>query len=531
MKSKILKIAAFLIVTLNYGQDTITCLKAKGPDLLETKEEVKYGTPLCLEVSGVNTFLMKTYATYTPINYDFSTKGFLDINIAEKQPEKTSASAESGNFDVSVISKVKRLNNMQNKLFSIGIDTLGESQRENLENDIEDLNKKLTEDIKKLTKNNEKLKKQYDSIINVVTQSQKFKDEFKIFQNHFLNIDKYTALKTILLKQINRDSIFISNPTNFINQSASSYHAAYGDENDHLKQKVKITEDLASLENSYLNLVSIYEQLNVSYKNKELKLTGELKDGKNILKFDKISASFETKMLFEDEMKKAKIINDSLIQSKNRTKIIDEAQAGIDLYDEIIHCDFKKIIISENVYDDSAKIKLQLKNNKGKVVHEYREFKLKTYGNWKINGSAGYFLNFLADDNYTIRKKIETDSNSKSGVTEASNSVLKHSLGGLLHAYYNFKGSLDAGFSVGLSINDNANAGFYMGVSGFFTETNRLVISTGISFNKIKKINGSNLVFDGSTKQYNFSNESDTEIRYDEVYKPSFFIGISYNLF
>jgi hypothetical protein len=109
--------------------------------------------------------------------------------------------------------------------------------------------------------------------------------------------------------------------------------------------------------------------------------------------------------------------------------------------------------------------------------------------------------------------------------------VLKHSLGGLLHAYYNLKGSVDIGTSVGLSINDSANAGFYIGLSGFFTETNRLVLTTGISFVKVSKLNTTNLIYNDVTKEYDFLNQSDTEIKYDEIYRPSFFVGISYNLF
>ncbi|MFA9191319.1 hypothetical protein AAGV28_08050 [Flavobacterium sp. FZUC8N2.13] len=546
MKKIILFAMLFGMSSVNWGQDKITCLTASGPDLLETKKEVKYGTPLCVEVLGVNTFLMKTYSTYTPINFDFSTKGFLDFNFPEKQSTSEAEVNKKGKLsDINIVSEMILLenkidnkkiliNNLELKMATSGSNDIDKLQIKNLEEEIANLkikSDKLDEEIKKLTKNNEKLKKQYDSIFNIVTQSQKFKDEFKIFQKHFLNIDKYTTLKNTLLKQINRDSIFISNTKNFQARSKSSYNAVYGLEDDHLKQKIKVTEELSNLETSYLNLVSIFEQLNISFKNKELKLSGELKDGKNVLKFDKITASFETKYLFGEEMKKVKVINDSLIQSKNRTKIIEEAQAGIDLYDEIMNSNFTKTIISDNVYDDSAKIKLQLKNNKGKVVYEYREFEVKSYGNWKVNGSAGYFLNFISDDNYTIRKKNETDPISKTGISKASSSALKHSLGGLLHAYYNFKGSVDAGFSVGLSINDNANVGFYMGGSVFLTETNRLVITSGISFNKINKISMSNLVFEETKQQYNFTNESDTEIRYDEVYKPALFIGISYNLF
>jgi hypothetical protein len=267
------------------------------------------------------------------------------------------------------------------------------------------------------------------------------------------------------------------------------------------------------------------------YKNSELKLSGELKDGKTTFKFDKISASVEIKYLFEDEMKKVKTINEAFTNQDNSKKMVNEVYEGIDLFDEILNNDYKTTIISQNIYDDMAEITPQLKNSKGKVMFEYRKFKVSSYGNIKINGSAGYFLNFISDDNYTLRKKIISDPNSRAGADDGNSNSLKHSLGGLLHAYYNCSGSVDFGLSVGLSISDNANAGFYIGLSGFFTESNRLVITSGLSFVKVKRINTANLKINPVSNQLDFINEEDTEIRYDEVYKPTFFIGVSYNLF
>jgi hypothetical protein len=547
MKTKITLILTLFFVITSYGQKQINCLTADGPKLSNTINQVKFGTPVCVDVSGVNTFLMSTYSTYVPINFDFSTKGFSEIKIPEAKVDtyRKLKSGESGKSEVIedildrkiwYSNKISENNNLvkalELKMITDGSNDIDRQRIEELENEIFKLKSKLAEldeMINKLTKDNEKLKRQYDSIFNIVVESQKFKEEFTNFQKHFLNIDKYTTLKSTLVKQINRDSIFISDILNFKERSKSSYYSVYGINTEHLQQKSKITEELTNLQTSYLSLVSIYQQLNKLYANNVLKLSGELKDGNNVLKFDKITANFESKYLFEDEMAKAKIINDKLMQSENKDKMIIEAQAGIDLYDEIITSKFQSTIISKNVYDDGAKITPELKNSKGKVMYKYSEIEVSTYGNWKVNGSAGYFLNFISDDNYTLRKKIETDSNSKTGVEESNTNTLKHSLGGLLHAYYNFKGSLDAGISVGLSINDNANAGFYFGLSAFITELNRLVITSGVSFNKVKKLNTANLL--NSSGEYDFSNESDTEIKYDEVYKPAFFIGITYNLF
>lgn len=541
MKTRILTLILFCSTINFYGQ--INCLKANGPDLLETKKDVKYGEPFCLEVSGVNNFLNKSFSTYVPINYDFSVKSFLDIKIDDKKettPVADNPKSKADNLKLNEyffsMNKVYDLNteisNKQNFLDEhINDNSIDKNQ---LEKEIATLiqeRDKLKSTIEKLEKENKNLNRKLDSITNIKIKSEEFKIKFKEFQEHFYNINNYSTLKSTLVKQIKKDNLFIKDVQGFKDRSSSSFKAIYKTEDNPLDEKAKIIDELSNLETKYTELTSIFQQLNTLFKNKELKLTGELKDGKNTLKFDKIIASFETKYLFGEEMNKAKVINDSLVESKNRQNIINETQEGIDLYHEIINNDFKLTIISDNVYDDKAKIKPQIKDKDGKVLHEYREFKLNSYGNWKINGSAGYFLNFISDDNYSLRKKDETIPTSKSGVNQNNENVLKHSLGGLLHAYYNLKGSVDIGASVGLSINDSANAGFYIGLSGFFTETNRLVLTTGISFVKVSKLNTTNLIYNDVTKEYDFLNQSDTEIKYDEIYRPSFFVGISYNLF
>lgn len=537
--------------TTFYGQNCKPCnevkLKANGPDLLESKIQIKYGTPLCIEVDGVNVFLMKSYATYKPINFDFNVKAFLDQKLDKSsKAEPTAVNALATKPVLSVANEgFQKINDLQEKIFfneSLINEFITDSLSSNLSKEVISFllksNQEMSNQIKILEDNTSNLiqanKKLEDEILylkNISVKSQEFKQEFILFQKSVSNVNKYTTLKNILLTQIKKDSVFIGNADNFRNRSKSTFKAIYESDADYLQKKNVVTDNLDQIDNYFIKLVQLYEQLNTLNKKKDLKLSGELKDGENILKFEKISASFETKYLFQDEMKKVKIISDSLSIPSNRNKIIEECYAGIDLYDEIQNATFKTTIISDNVYDDSAKIKPQLKNNKGKVMYEYREFKVSSYGNLKMNGSAGYFLNFISDDNYQLRKKTDTDATSKTGVSENNTDVLKHSLGGLLHAYYNCKGSVDAGFSVGLSINDNANAGFYLGASAFFTETNRLVLTSGISFIKVKRLNNSNLVLNTATKEYDFSNATDTEITYDNVYQPSFFVGISYNLF
>ncbi|WP_298221188.1 hypothetical protein [Flavobacterium sp.] len=524
----------------------VTCLKATCKELKSTKTDVRYGSPLCIEVDGVNNFFVKSYSTYTPVNFDFNTKGFTDIKIEEKAKDAAKSEPSKNNADANIMSyNIEKSFKIDNQMWSLN------AQIDRFENKSAPLTPEESEEVRKLKKEletlktkkeelekqneelkskNKALQKKFDSIYNVTVKTQEFIGEFKKFQTHFSNIDKYTTLKNSLLNLVKKDSVFICDKNNFIARCSSTFISVYGSSDNHLQKKEMIINELAAIDASYTKLVSIYQQLNTLYKNSELKLSGELKDGKNSLKFDKVKGSFETKYLFEDEMKKAKTINETYLIQENTRKMINEANEGIDLFDEIKNDSYTTTIISQNIYDDEADIEPQFTNSKGKCLFKYRSFKVRTYGNWKVNGSAGYFLNFISDDNYTLRKAVETDSDSKAGVFGGSKNILKHSLGALLHAYYNFKGDIDMGLSVGLSINDNANAGFYFGLSTFVMEKNRLVITSGVSFVKVKRLNTANLAVNETQGDYDFTNAGDTEIKYDEVYRPSFFIGVSYNL-
>lgn len=533
-----------IMATAQNKKEQRVVLKAKCDELLESTTQVRYGTPLCVEITGINNFFTKTFAIYTPINFDFNTKTFQEINPSQPEPKNKEINAPE--MEMNSLTKKLFQKDYQIYAFNKEIETI-EFQKSGklsdsiynkkilaLNRQIQQLELKKVEfenKIKSLIKKNKSLQQKFDSIYNVTSKSKEFISEFKNFQKHFSTINNYTSLKEKLLNLIRKDSVFICNPENFKARCSSTYVSIYNSNNDYLQDKNRFQQEIASLEEAYIKLVSLYQQINKLYKNSELKLSGELKDAKTVLKFNDIKASIETKYLFEEEMKKIKAIYDALLNTENNKKMSNEIYEGIDLYDEILNNDFKKTIVSPYIYDDIAEITPQLKNAKGKVVFEYQKLKVNVYGNIKINGSAGYFLNFIQEDNYSLRKKINTNPNSKNGVDSASRNTIKHALGGLLHAYYNAKGSVDYGLSVGLSINDSANAGFYLGLSGFFTEKNRLVVTSGLSFVKVKRINTANLTTNTLTNQLDFLNEEDTEIRYEDVYKPSLFVGISYNLF
>jgi len=512
--------------------------KIKCYNLFSEIKHIKYGTPLCLKVDSINPFLTKSFSTYTPINFDFSTDAFTALNIQETKEEGVEKITEvpvklnkyaklNANLESTFNEKMMDLFNLLEKENTKPEEIKKlEKEIERLKSEIEETNLKVKAEIDK----NKALQKKYDSIYNVTIKSNEFKATFSQFQNHFDKINKYTSLRDLLLMQINKDSVFIKNVENFKNRATSNFKVVYRDTIKYSDKKNDINTELTNLQNTYVTLQQKYQELNKLYKNDKLILSGELKtkDKKNSLKFEKVIASLETEYLFENEMSKAKAINDSLTKPVNKKKLTLEAYDGIDLYDEILNATYSETIRSQNIYDDAAEIKLQLKNSKGKVMHDFGTYNVKTYGRIKINGSAGYFINFTTDDNFTLRKKNDTDTSSKAGVVKTDKNRIKNALGGMLHVYWDIKGDFDFGISAGLSVNEDSKTAFYLGLSGLFTEKNRLVFTAGLSFLKINKLNKANLILEEGV--YNFINELDTEIRYDEIYKPSFFIGISYNL-
>lgn len=275
----------------------------------------------------------------------------------------------------------------------------------------------------------------------------------------------------------------------------------------------------------YFELQESFKIINQNQEKKTYVFSGDLKDGKNTLKVSGLKAEIVSKLIFEEEMKQVKAIYDSLILPNNRNKLFAEAEKGLRLYNDIENSDFKINQSSPFVYDDKADIVFKLKNEKDEVIHTYPTIKVRTYGQFKINGSAGYFINFIGDDVY---ETFKLDESNKNYLRKSSRSFIKNGLGGLLHGYYTCSPTFGFGLSVGLSLSENANAGYYFGGSLLLTEKNRLVITGGVSFTKVDRLNTSGLSFKDNT--YYFTEEN-YQIQYNLVYRPAFFMGISYNLF
>jgi hypothetical protein len=505
---------------------------------------LKYGKNLMLKIENVNPFISKTYSITKPINYDFSSAEFQKISLANEAKKvdneteqivkgdkiKTKNKNIIEDFNAVTVSYANTL------AFKKSLNFLNAFDAENTETSkiVDSLNivliqqmkemesfKKEIKSLKDLTKDQ---KEQIIKLTEVETAKKEFLDDFKNFQIAFEQINNYSLLNSLLVDQIKESSTFINDTTAFKDKAKTTLNSlGLAGAVEIKKDVVKQIENISSL---YANLNSNYQKINQVLNKRNFDFKGELNDGKNTLTISNMNASFDLKYYFEDEMKKVKAINDSITLPKNKQKIIKETFKGCDLYNEITNQDYILYISSAFIYEDKADIIFQLKNDKNEILYSYPTIKVKTYNQLKINGSAGYFLNFIGDESFETFKK---ENDPKNYLRASSQNTIKHALGGLLHAYYNITPGLASGLSAGLSINDDANASFYTGVSFFITESNRLVITSGVSFVKIATLKTANLFTDD--KNNFFYTDENYQIQYEKVYKPSFFIGISYNLF
>ncbi|MDR3025960.1 hypothetical protein [Chryseobacterium sp.] len=323
------------------------------------------------------------------------------------------------------------------------------------------------------------------------------------FKSFFQN---YQLMRSLIqlddeLNFIISDSIFIDS-VSVIESSRKLYFSHFS----HFEPKF---EDYNKIESSIESLSSCYLKLNSDYK-----------------KFISLAKQLNADNFYDKDFLLASEIYKNI--STSTDKISLKSKNGISLYKKILMSQFNIILPAQQLTEDVTIITPQLKNKKGEVVYSYSPIKFTTYGGWKINFSAGYFLSFIGNDNYTSY----TNSLGNKEIAKGNTDKITNALGGLIHVYHNKPEWLvQPGFSFGISLADNASAGFYGGLSLFFLEKNRLITTFGYSFIKVKRINTSNLSPIMDSDRYAFINVADTEIRYDNVYKGAWFFGVTYNLY
>jgi len=325
--------------------------------------------------------------------------------------------------------------------------------------------------------------------------------------------------------------------TEILKSNLDNYLININDENSDINLiRKKCVETLDDLTNSYIIAKSAYDELAKKIKSENLKLKGELtnKDNSVKLKIDSVVGTFEREKYFEKEFQFLSSKFDAINSENKRKDIINKTNAGIDVYYKVKNCNFEVYTDAEQIDDDLVTITPQLKNNKGDVIKEFKPIKIKSYGGIKVDFSSGYLLSFLGNQNFTNLY----DSSGIVGVQKNKTDNLTHAIGVLFNVYPRSRHDINPGFSFGVSIpTDGISVGFYGGASLLMLEKNRLILSAGIAYNKIKILNTGNLLKNeeltkiSGKETYKFSNSDFKEINYDDIYKPSFFIGLTYNIF
>ena len=482
---------------------------------------IKINSTIKFKINNVNTFKVNGFTSSNPLNIDFDVPPVFTDLIKENSKKDNEVDSKNKTIELtSIESAVKK--EKFNLIRSEGFLNELASQKEN--NHLKDSLNKLKKEIQ-TSKNN------IDSLTKLLAEykSQKIKNDSANFINLFYSFIKiyqsiieYTALENKLAAKI-KDSVFIRDIITLKKNIGSDFEALYQN-NDNLKAKIKVIEKISKLQSLFTSLQFIYDDMNKTLDKDSISFSGTLKTSEEGAEM-KISNGYikpNRKKYFTEQITFAKKALETITAEKNQSEIIRKAQAGIDLYNLIKNETFEIHTPAEQLKDDEVTLTPKLIFSDGKTGYEFKPVSIKTYGGFKVNFSTGYFLNFTGDDSYDVVK----DSTGKSiGAVSTANNKITHALGGMIHAYPRWIKGPQPALSAGFSLAQNGNLGFYGGASLMFLEKNRLIISGGYSFNKIKQLNTSNL------NQSNlFITQSDTQIRYNEVYKGSWFIGITYNL-
>lgn len=484
-----------------FGQESIIEINPFGENKYPKK--VKKGSTVKFKINNVNTFKINGVSESKPLDINF------EVPEIFKNLTEIKTNGDRKNIDSLLPSKMVR--SLSDEFEQI----IREAKWDKIDTN------SLTNLLNKFKKNEEQEQKE----LNIEWEKSRFISKFSIFVKDFHSISQQIALEDKVVHQL-KDSIFIKNPTVLKNNVIDYFCVVYINESTEDAKK-RVVETLNSLILIYTEMQTIYDALNKTSKKDVAVLSGILtsEDKKTSIKIEKATVNQDQKKYFLEEMAFAKKAFETISNIENRNKIIKKAQAGIDLYNEINNATFIAYTDAEQLNSDEVILTPKLKFVNGKVAHEFKSLTLKTYGGIKVNFSAGYLVSFVGDDNYSNFKDIDGNI---IGVYQTNKNDVTHALGGLVHSHSNWNSDVQLGLSAGASLATNGNLGFYMGGSLFFLEKNRLILTGGYSFIKVDKLNTANLkVEDG---RYKFISSTDTEIRYDNVYKGALFIGITYNL-
>lgn len=350
-----------------------------------------------------------------------------------------------------------------------------------------------------------------------------FLSKLKKFMQEYRKIEGYTKLESQLIALLN-DHLFIADKEAF-KKHARDIVQSHFDENSIPILYRKLKEALDSLEGVYFQLKKLYGEINAMKEIGTMSVALTFDSGER-RKIENIAMAEVGQPKFKAEYDFVKKAYEELHKKENKQNLENKVNAGIRLYQKINDACFTIYGDAGQATGDIFTTKIALKNAKGDTLHTYKPITIRTRGGFKVNFSSGYLLSFKGNDSYS---SFRVDGSSATSIKADNKDRLTHALGALCHVYFRGIHDLQPGISAGLSVEDDADLGFYLGLSALFTESNRFVLTAGVSMTKIDKLNTANLS-DANNGIRTFVSEDNTNINYDKVYRPAFFVGVTFNL-
>lgn len=507
----------------------IMVISPGNKDVIKTR--LPYNSKVKFKISNINPFKIEGTNSISKESISFDVPAQFSQLLVEKGD--TNSKLEPGEEG----DKGKGANNN---------DSSGKSKSTNQFSDlippfsINDKSKRNEDRINALQKQNDTLRKEIETLKKLQQLRDSIYNLKKIFVNNYndfvstLNkLSLYTSVDTYI-DSLLQETFIIDTAT--LKSNLDGYMTSINDDDADINLlRGKCRKALEDIDTYYINAKGAYDELAKKIKNEKVVLSDWNSKDKNAeIKINSLKITLVREKIFDKEFQFLTAKYDTINKGNNKTAIINNTNEAIDYYNRVHNSKFEVYTDAQQLNDDKITITPKLKNAKGDIVKEYNPVEIKTYGGLKVDFSTGYLLSFKGDNNYTNLY----DSSGIIGVQKNKTDNLKHAIGALLNVYPRTGRDLNFGFSVGISLpTDGTSVGFYGGFSALFLEKNRLVVSFGMAENKVNLLNTGNLTKDitagkiSGKETYKFSNADFKEIKYDNVYRPAFFVGISYNIF
>lgn len=454
---------------------------------------LRHGKSVTFKIINVNTFKVNGTLIKDTLNFNFEIPSLITNSLQGSNQEINLSPDEIEKIEASVVASFD-LNNKH-------------------------LKKSQKKELKKIAIA-EAIKARNQELKNIRNE---FLEELKKFTNTYQRIQLYAQLQDRLNEKL-EDNVFIKDTNAFIKNS-TAYFTTYFETEDSGLAKGFIHQKIQLLTNYYTSLKERYEKLNLAIGN-EKSLTGTLIFGDK--KTQKVTLKpINKKKIFQDEFEFAKKTIDTLLKPENKGNLEKKVANGINLYEAIQNADFIEYIDGGQAENDVFSSTPTLNDSNGKELYKFEPIKISTRGGVKVNFSSGYLVSFRGDDSYS---SFRINDGEITAIREDNRDDLTHALGALVHVYPRGYKDIQPAFSAGISLEDDADIGFYVGGSLLFTESNRFVFTAGLSFTRIDQLNTTNLSEIQEDGSRTFLSEENTNIVLDNVFRGAFFVGITFNL-